>query len=199
MATLNKEIIKSCIDNLYKLKYIKLEEAVQSLASGGYRRKSGSIANRGGVYIFWWTGKKTKLYSCNRKWKFQGPNKKKIQVEITNEWISVRKNSYIPLYVGKNADNLSNRIGQHLMLGTEVCIKKRNAHRNIRYPTTSCQLRAGVDFLFPDIKDTRKLIVNNIGISYVELHGDAQAINRFYLEDQAIGKLYPILNADVER
>jgi hypothetical protein len=33
----------------------------------------------------------------------------------------------------------------------------------------------------------------------VELDGDEQAANRFYLEDLAVGLMRPILNIDVER
>lgn len=66
-------------------------------------------------------------------------------------------------------------------------------------PTTSCQLRGGVEHLFPDLEDTRTLILDNIGLSYIELSGDANAANRFYLEDLAIGLMHPPLNVDIER
>jgi hypothetical protein len=66
-------------------------------------------------------------------------------------------------------------------------------------PTTSCQLRAGVDRLFPKEADTRAIILDYVGLSFVELDGDANAANRFYLEDLAIGLMRPPLNVDVER
>jgi hypothetical protein len=66
-------------------------------------------------------------------------------------------------------------------------------------PTTSCQLRAGVEHLFPKEKNSRKLILECIGLSYVILHGDQNAANRFYLEDLSIGMMRPPLNIDIER
>jgi hypothetical protein len=48
-------------------------------------------------------------------------------------------------------------------------------------------------------QDTRSLVLDNIGLSWVELDGDDHAANRFYLEDLAIGLMRPILNIDVER
>ncbi len=71
--------------------------------------------------------------------------------------------------------------------------------RKAKRPTTSCQLRGGVEHLFPNEMDTRTLVLNNVGISYVELDGDMHAANRFYLEDLAIGLMRPPLNVDVER
>ena len=66
-------------------------------------------------------------------------------------------------------------------------------------PTTSCQVRAGIDQLFPRVSDTRDLVLDNIGISWVALDGDENAVNRFYLETMAIGLMRPALNIDVER
>jgi hypothetical protein len=43
------------------------------------------------------------------------------------------------------------------------------------------------------------LILENIGLSYVSLDGDANAANRFYLEDLAIGLMRPPFNVDIER
>lgn len=68
-----------------------------------------------------------------------------------------------------------------------------------RRPTTSCQLRAGVEHLFPRERDTRSLVLKNVGLSFVVLHGDDHAANRFYLEDMAIGLMRPPLNVDIER
>lgn len=43
------------------------------------------------------------------------------------------------------------------------------------------------------------LILENVGLSYVELNGDLHAANRFYLRDLAIGLMRPPMNVDVER
>lgn len=42
-------------------------------------------------------------------------------------------------------------------------------------------------------------MLDNVGISYVVLSGDEHAVNRFYLEDLAIGMMRPPLNIDIER
>ena len=42
-------------------------------------------------------------------------------------------------------------------------------------------------------------MLDNVGLSHVELHGDEHAANRFYLEDMAIGLMRPPLNVDIER
>ena len=47
--------------------------------------------------------------------------------------------------------------------------------------------------------DTRTLILDNVGLSYVILPDDGNAANRFYLEDLAIGLMRPPLNVDTER
>jgi hypothetical protein len=60
-------------------------------------------------------------------------------------------------------------------------------------------LRAGVEHLFPRELDSRTLILENVGLSYVLLDGDAHAANRFYLEDLAIGLMRPPFNVDIER
>jgi len=53
--------------------------------------------------------------------------------------------------------------------------------------------------MFPSETDTRTLILDNVGLSFVELDGDDHAANRFYLEDLAVGLMRPPLNVDIER
>ena len=53
--------------------------------------------------------------------------------------------------------------------------------------------------MFPEERDTRSLVLDNIGLSFVKLDGDKHAANRFYLEDLAIGLMRPPLNVDIER
>jgi cell pole-organizing protein PopZ len=42
-------------------------------------------------------------------------------------------------------------------------------------------------------------MLDSVGLSFVELDGDVHAVNRFYLEDLAVGLMRPLLNIDVER
>lgn len=120
-------------------------------------------------------------------------------VSFDDEWLGLSANAPIPLYVGKSADSIAKRVGQHLMLQRPRAIETFTGDVKQRRPTTSCQLRAGVDQLFPSLGSTREVVLQNIGISYVKLPGDEHAVNRFYLEDLAIGMMRPPLNIDVER
>jgi hypothetical protein len=91
------------------------------------------------------------------------------------------------------------RVSAHLLLSRPRITGLFEGHRKQQRPTTSCQARAGVEHLFPNIPDTRALVLDNLGLSWVELDGDEHAANRFYLEDMAIGLMRPPLNIDVER
>jgi len=55
------------------------------------------------------------------------------------------------------------------------------------------------EHLFPRLGDTRDLVLDDLGLSYIVLDGDEHAANRFYLEDLAIGLMRPALNIDIER
>lgn len=104
----------------------------------------------------------------------------------------------MPLYVGKTG-NLSKRVRQHAWLGTDRALTPGSGGAKAKAPRTTCQLRAGVDHLFPNASDTRPLLLDNIGLSYVELSGDEHAATRFYLEDFSVGAMRPPFNVDVER
>ncbi len=53
----------------------------------------------------------------------------------------------------------------------------------MRPPGTSCQFRADIERMFPLEKDRTSSILYNVGFSYVNLHGDMHAANRFHLGD----------------
>jgi len=106
----------------------------------------------------------------------------------------------IPLYVGKTANSIATRVGQHLLLGSpEPLLSGRASGTRQRGPTTSCQLRAGIEHFFPQHLAPVDLILDNVGLSYVLLDGDEHPANRFYLEDLAIGLMRPPINVDIER
>ena len=161
----------------------------------------GKIPTTGGVYAFWWTGARKLLTgkSCNRHLELAGPAGRRVLLELDDDWLGVSTNLPIPLYVGKNAGNISKRAGQHLTLSVKRLLPIGSGAAKQKRPTTSCQLRAGVEHLFPAELDTRTLILNNVGLSYIELDGDDHAANRFYLEDLAVGLMKPPLNVDIER
>jgi len=169
-------------------------------------KSSGALAPRvlpahGGVYVFWWTGALSMLTApdCNRDLILVGPNKRPVHLNIDDEWLGLSTSLPVPLYVGKNADSIASRIGKHLLLKQTRVLPLNAGSHKAKAPTTSCQLRAGIEHLFPNCHDTRALILANVGLSYVEMHGDEHAANRFYLEDLAIGLMRPPLNVDIER
>lgn len=170
-------------------------------ASQGGALARGSLPSGGGVYCFWWTGETDLLRAdtCNRRVDLVGPGGRPVVLHLDDEWLGLATGLPIPLYVGKAADSLAGRVGQHLRLGSIRVTPTFDGHRKQKRPTTSCQLRAGVEHFFPQLADTRALVLDNIGLSYVGLDGDEHAANRFYLEDLAIGLMRPVLNIDVER
>ena len=177
------------------------EKLLDVVVPSGTRLKTNGLPHHGGVYALWWTGSKRLLTSpeCNRDIILPGPAGREVGIHIDDDWLGLSTNLPIPLYVGKTADSIAKRIGLHLMLKSRRVSPRSPRQRKARPPTTSCQLRAGIEHMFPFEKDSRSLILDNVGLSYVKLDGDTNAVNRFYLEDLAIGMMRPPLNIDIER
>ena len=180
---------------------IRCRRLADAVAENGTRVLRGRLPAHGGVYAFWWIGSVRLLQSrrCNRRLTLVGPGKRPVALEIDNEWLGLRTKLPIPLYVGKSAAHIGKRVGLHLMLSKKRILRPGRGSSKAKPPTTSCQLRAGIEHLFPDDQDTRTILLENVGLSFVDLHGDLNAANRFYLEDLAIGLMRPPLNVDVER
>ena len=155
---------------------------------------------KGGVYCFWWTGDPQTLgESEGRHIELAGPGRRRVPLHFDDEWMGLQTGLPVPLYVGKNADSISQRVGLHLRLKADRVTPRFEGSRKQKRPTTSCQARAGLEHLFPQLENTRDLVLDNVGLSWVELDGDEHAANRFYLEDLAVGLMRPILNIDIER
>ncbi len=185
-------------EELCRIKHCKLHGVVKS---NGQSLASGQLPNSGGVYAFWWTGDRSLFSSeqCNRQIELHGPDGRAVMLEFDDEWLGLSTDLPIPLYIGKSAANISKRVGQHLRLKSERMLALGGSVKKAKPPTTTCQLRAGVEHLFPNETDTRTLILENVGLSYVLLDGDDNAANRFYLEDLAIGLMRTPINVDIER
>jgi hypothetical protein len=185
-------------EELCRIKVQSLRAACRKDLTG---LRPGAIPTEGGVYAFWWTGSTSLLTSksCNRLLELAGPSGRRVILKLDDDWLGLSTNLPIPLYVGKNASNISKRAGQHLTLKSARLLPLGSGAAKQARPTTSCQLRAGVEHLFPAETDTRSLILDNVGLSYVVLNGDDHAANRFYLEDLAVGLMKPPLNVDIER
>ena len=180
---------------------IKVHRVRNLVRSQDYRLRTDGLPAAGGVYCCWWTGPLGLLRdeACNRKIELVGPGGRTVTLRFDDEWLGLSADLPIPLYVGKTADSLLNRVKQHLLLDRPRITTTFQGHRKQGRPTTSCHARAGVEHLFPLQPDTRDLVLDNLGLSFVVLDGDNHAANRFYLEDLAIGLMRPMLNIDIER
>ena len=185
-------------EELCRIKSQRLRELVQSQT---YRLRAGALPVSGGVYCFWWTGSREKLRdkACNREIQLVGPGGRAVSLSFDDEWLGLATDLPVPLYVGKTADSLLNRVRQHLLLDRPRITARFEGQKKQARPTTSCQARAGVEHLFPAMSDTRDLVLDDLGLSYVILGGDQRAADRFYLEDLAVGLMRPALNIDIER
>ena len=197
-----REKLKRCLRSLGRLRHATLSEVVRS--SGKRLNWTGSmIPAVGGVYAFWWTGSVQKFSSAIRSVSsrvFPGPDGRPVEVDLRPLLSTVSAQRYPALYVGKTATDVRSRVGLHLMLGTAVRISSSGrSKRQTKRPTTTCQLRYGLEQLFPTVRDSRNLVVENVGLSFIPLPKDDDALVRFFLEDLAIGSLVPILNVDIER
>jgi hypothetical protein len=113
----------------------------------------------------------------------KGPGGLPVLLRIDDLWLGIDTELPIPLFVGGNAANLSKRIGQRLRLKEMRVFPLGGVAEKMKAPSAVCQLRAGLEYLFPHEKDARRLMLDNIGLSFVELDGKTNAVNRFYLED----------------
>jgi hypothetical protein len=155
----------------------------------------------GGVYVLWWRDSAEQFFSAlqNRWLHFLGPHGVALAWEVKLEHLHTAENGLLPLYVGKNASHLGKRIGQHLKLKTPRTVPSAAASGICARMTTSCQVRDRLDRLFPNVSDTRPLALDNLALSYVRVDGADGFVERFFLEDLAIGLLRPVFNVDSER
>jgi hypothetical protein len=196
-ATLNPGNLGRWFEELCRIKHKSLREIV---VSSGIRLVSAALPEQGGVYAFWWTGSTEYLSEkMARKVILKGRTEKPVSLQFDDEWLGLSTKLPIPLYVGKTAAGLTGRVGGHLRLSTERLVLTRKGAEKAAPPSSDCQLRAGIDHIFPDVKDTRTLMLDNVGLSYVILDSDEHAAHRFYLEDLAIGLMHPPFNIDIER
>ena len=179
---------------------IRCETLREITVSTGTRIASKYLPHSGGVYAFWWTGPVDVLKDGTvRSIVLHGPGGRKVPLEFDDEWLGLSTGLPVPLYAGKTASSVAKRIGQHLRLNHIRMLEPEEGAEKRKAPPTSCQLRAGIEHIFPHKRDTRTLILDNVGLSYVILDGDEHAAHRFYLENLAIGMMHPPFNVDIER
>ncbi|MCH8148246.1 MAG: hypothetical protein IH987_09685 [Planctomycetes bacterium] len=197
-ASLDGGSLGRWFEQLCRIRYARIRELT---VENGTKLKTECLPKCSAIYTFWWTGGGELLRSkhCRRDLNLKGPGGKNVLLYINDDWLGLRTDLPIPLYVGKTAAGLRKRVSQHLLLARQRILPLGRGAAKAKAPTTSCQLRAGIEHLFPDSPDTREIVLQNVGLSYVELDGEKHAANRFYLEDMAIGRMRPPLNVDIER
>ena len=156
-----------------------------------------SLIDKSSIYCFWWIGSSSAIKNSRRSMKVKGPSKQ--LVDIHYEFWHPRQLNNISLYIGKTT-NTKRRISQHILLKEENRVYK-NIQDNIKPKpkTTSCQLRTGIEFIFPNEQNPKEMILQNVGLSYIIIEGNNATSSRFYLEDLAIGFFRPWFNLDSER
>lgn len=177
----------------------RIEEFVES-DDEKWRLKSKSLPEKSGVYAFWWvSGRNEFIKGMNREITVSGPGQKLIKLKIDNHLINANGSDSICLYIGKTAGSIQSRIGKHLRLSSKRDHIKGKSIFGQKHRTTSGQLKRGMEELFLNKTDIRDMICKNVALTYVELDGEQNCLNRFYLENLAIGTYLPIINLDVER
>lgn len=166
-----------------------------------WRRGRNERPTFGGVYVLWWRQPAPEFLASlqNRYLHYLGPGNAPLAWEITHECLHVAPNGLLPLYVGKNASDIADRIGEHLKLQTLRTVDAAATAAFSPRLTTSCQVRDRLDRLFPELADTRPLALNNLAFSCIRVDGPNSFVKRFFLEDLAIGLLRPLFNVDSER
>lgn len=168
-----------------------------------FQRQRIDLPEEAGVYAFWWLGPKEKLLAGNTRILLKGPNKNKEQadnlvtVDYKDWWPDCLP--YPCLYVGKST-NIKKRFGLHIKRGSarrlhEACPESHKA----KPKTTSCQLRHGIEHVFPDEQNPLGLINENVGFSCSVDFPNNPVAERFFAEDLLIGQWRPWFNVDSER
>ncbi|MDB4542671.1 hypothetical protein N9241_00360 [bacterium] len=156
-----------------------------------------SLPAAAGVYAFWWVGDKSTLLSSNRRIVLKGPGGRAVDVTYEDWW--PKQLTYPCLYIGKST-NIKKRFSQHIKrrsLGRLHAPIKGNA--KAKPATTSCQLRFGIEHIFPLEADPLMIIYQNVGFSFNTSFAENAVAERFYEEDRLVGAWRPWFNIDSER
>lgn len=162
-----------------------------------FHRQAIDLPSKPGVYAFWWIGTKAELLAANRHIVLKGPGEKPVDVEYRDWWPS--ELAYPCLYVGKST-NIKTRFSLHIKRGTEGRLHQALPGNAKAKPcTTSCQLRFGIEHVFPHEPNPLKVISEKVGFSYRTDFPDNAIAERFYEEDRLVGTWRPWFNIDSER
>lgn len=155
------------------------------------------VPEEAGVYAFWWCGPRDQILKGNRTLVLKGPKGQPVEVEYGEWWPSDLV--YPCLYVGKST-NLRARFGLHIKNGSPGRLHEAHPeHHKAALRTTSCQLRWGIEHVFPGEQEPLTVIRSHVGFSWCTDFADNAVAERFYLEDLLVGLWRPWFNIDSER
>ncbi len=159
--------------------------------------RPSSLPEGPGVYAFWWIGDRTTLMASNRTVILKGPNEVRVCVEYRDWW--PKDLVYPCLYVGKST-NIRKRFGLHIKRKSlERLHAPHPEHHKATPNTTSCQLRWGIEHIFPNESNPLNVILDSVGFSYRTDFPDNAIAERFFEEDRLVGNWRPWFNIDSER
>ncbi|MFX1767699.1 MULTISPECIES: hypothetical protein [Paraburkholderia] len=72
-------------------------------------------------------------------------------------------------------------------------------NKKVTPKTTSCQLRFGIEHVFPAEANPLDVVKSSVGFSYCDEFPDNAVAERFFAEDRLVGHLRPWFNIDSER
>jgi hypothetical protein len=150
-----------------------------------------------GVYAFWWLGSRAELMAANRHIVLKGPNGCLVDVEYRDWWPA--ELAYPCLYVGKST-NIRKRFSGHIMRGSKRRLhQSQPGNQKAKPHNSSCQLRFGIEHVFPFEADPLNLIYRSVGFSYRTDFPENAVAERFFEEDRLVGIWRPWFNIDSER
>lgn len=156
-----------------------------------------TIPEGAGVYAFWWIGCRDTLLAANRTVILRGPKGVLFPVEYRDWW--PEELPYPCLYVGKST-TLRKRFGLHIKQKSVGRLHDPHPDHHKAVPkTTSCQLRWGIEHIFPNEPNPLKIITSSVGFSYRSDFLENAVAERFFEEDRMVGAWRPWFNIDSER
>ena len=159
--------------------------------------RSVELPESPGVYAFWWVGPRADLMAANRHIVLKGPGERPVDVEYRDWW--PEELVYPALYVGKTT-NVRKRFSLHIKRDCPGRLHQAHPENVKAKPnTTSCQLRFGIEHVFPNELNPLKVIFNCVGFSHRTDFPDNAIAERFFEEDRLVGIWRPWFNIDSER
>lgn len=162
-----------------------------------FRGQTIDLPERPGVYAFWWVASKAQLMAANRHIILKGPNLQPVGVEYQDWWPPELQ--YPCLYAGKST-NVRKRFAQHIKQGSAGRLRQAQPRQvKLGSGVTFCQLRLGIEQIFPDEQDPLSLIFRSVGFSYRADFPENAIAERFFEESRLVGIWRPWFNIESER